>query len=113
MVIYNIFKRIRGQRNLGDKKLCCAVETKEGVSKIVVEFIERLSVLLSILVGKTAKASTINEQHILSAINILYYLHNNDIHNSNYNKFIEIIEEAKLQKIDQKKKQKKKDNVEQ
>ena len=98
MVMYNIFKRIRREKNLEDKKLCCAVETKEGLSKVIVEFIERLAVLLSILVGKTAKASTINDQHILSAVNILYYLHNNDISNSNYNKFITIVEESKQQK---------------
>ena len=85
MVIYNIFRTIVKNRDLEEgKKLCCAVSTREVISDILLEYVERLSSFLEILVGDTAKANTINEDHIMNSNKLMFRIFNA---NENYAKF--------------------------
>tara|TARA_B110000908_G_C10267723_1_gene466215 strand:+ start:7887 stop:9023 length:1137 start_codon:yes stop_codon:yes gene_type:complete len=77
MVIYNIFRMIVKNRDLEEgKKLCCAVPTREVISNILLEYVERLSNFLEILVGATANANTINEDHIMNANKLMFTMFN-------------------------------------
>jgi hypothetical protein len=85
MVIYNIFRMIVKNRDLEEgKKLCCAVPTREVISNILLEYVERLSNFLEILVGATANANTINEDHIMNANKLMFTMFNSM---DNYGKF--------------------------
>lgn len=76
MVIYNIFRNIVKNRDLEEgKKLCCAVPTRTVISDILLEYVERLSHFLEILVGQTAKANTINSDHIMNANKLMFSMY--------------------------------------
>lgn len=87
MVIYNIFKTILANRDVEEgKKLCCAGSTKTIISNLLLEYVERLASFLGILVGATAKANTINEEHIMNANKLMFSMYNSL---NNYAKFEE------------------------
>uniref|UniRef100_A0A6C0LM48 Uncharacterized protein n=1 Tax=viral metagenome TaxID=1070528 RepID=A0A6C0LM48_9ZZZZ len=70
MVIYNLFRKLVAPHNT---RLCCANACKQFISDLLMEFIDRLQFYLAELVCITAKASTVNQFHILSACKLLYY----------------------------------------
>jgi len=91
MVIYNIFRDIIKNRTGDDnQKLCCAVSTREVISDILLEYVERLSNFLEILVGSTAKANTINDDHIINANKLMFKMYPT----ANYTKFEELVKKS-------------------
>ncbi len=102
--VQNIYKNLIAKQAEGQTKgLTCATDTKGLISKLIVEFIDKIIVNVDIIVGSTNKVGTINSSHIIETVKLLYF----NIYN-NFDKFnilkAELLEYLRVSEEEDKKK---------